>query len=403
MARQHSTIFLPVSADTYSQIVTDPLQFRDWIDSCFRDSPELFPQEFAHGYLLKDSRSSKKSGYQLRRIQCKSSGDVFTISPSVLLPYQTGFTSDVQDALFLRSFGVPYWALAKVFGKNRMYWYRLEMSIGRNSIVGTTVRQAELPRHLLADEHHQTCDGDKVYVTTTVGDGCCLGASVSKHADELGLTTAYGVFQTEAFNVDENYRPKTVTTDGWSATKLAWITLFPMIAVIRCFLHGWLAIRKVGKHLKGTFREIGKKVWDAYRSPTRPIQSQRLRRLREWAKRNVSGIVKEQILKLCSRTKEYGVAYDHPGCHRTSNLGDRVMRKMKRYWERGQHLHGGMKAAEMHCRSWALLHNFTEWSPETQKKNGGWRSPAERLNQHRYHDEWLQNLLISSSMGGCRR
>jgi hypothetical protein len=40
-----------------------------------------------------------------------------------------------------------------------MYWYRLEVALGHNSVVGTTVRRADLPRHLLADEHHQTRDG----------------------------------------------------------------------------------------------------------------------------------------------------------------------------------------------------------------------------------------------------
>jgi hypothetical protein len=31
-----------------------------------------------------------------------------------------------------------------------MYWYRLECGLGRFSVVGTTVRKAELPKHLLA-------------------------------------------------------------------------------------------------------------------------------------------------------------------------------------------------------------------------------------------------------------
>ena len=36
-----------------------------------------------------------------------------------------------------------------------MFWYRLETSLGRNSLVGTTVRNPDaLPQHLAADEHH---------------------------------------------------------------------------------------------------------------------------------------------------------------------------------------------------------------------------------------------------------
>ena len=37
------------------------------------------------------------------------------------------------------------------------------------------------------------------------------------------------------------------------------------------------------------------------------------------------------------------------------------------------------------------------------EKYGGLKSPAERLNQFSYNDNWLQNLLISGSMGGFRR
>jgi hypothetical protein len=82
---------------------------------------------------------------------------------------------------------------------------------------------------------------------------------------------------------------------------------------------------------------------------------------------------------------------------------DRVMRGMNRYFEDGQHLHGSREAGELRCRAWALRHNFRRWHPATARANGGWRSPAERLNRHRYHDNWLHNLLVSASLGGYRR
>jgi hypothetical protein len=49
-----------------------------------------------------------------------------------------------------------------------MSWYRLECGLGRFSVVGTTVRKVALPENLLADEHHQTLDGQKIYIATTV-------------------------------------------------------------------------------------------------------------------------------------------------------------------------------------------------------------------------------------------
>ena len=79
------------------------------------------------------------------------------------------------------------------------------------------------------------------------------------------------------------------------------------------------------------------------------------------------------------------------------------MRAMNRYFDGGQHLHGSLEAAERHCRAWALLYNFLPWSPATTRANNGRHCPAERLNQHRYHDNWLENLLVSASLAGFRR
>ena len=45
-----------------------------------------------------------------------------------------------------------------------MDWYRLERSLGRFSLVGTTIQAAErLPRHLVADEKHTTLIENKTY------------------------------------------------------------------------------------------------------------------------------------------------------------------------------------------------------------------------------------------------
>jgi hypothetical protein len=399
--RGSSTICLPIGKDLYEQIVDSPQEFRHFLDQSFHDMPELFPPAFASGYLLKDARVSAKLGLRLRRIECKATGAAFSIRPSFVMPYMTAVTDDVANPLFLRRFGVPYWALAHVFGRDPMYWYRLEISLGRNSIVGTTVHQADVPEHLLADEHHQKLNGEKIFIATTVAEGCCLGASVVSTADEVELTKAYQKFLAEARNVEPGYAPKSVNTDGWQATQLAWLALVPLITVLRCFLHGWLSIRDRCKKDKN-FNAVGEKVWEAYEAPNRRSFGQRLRRLREWASKMLTGIIGEKVARLCSRSEEYGKAYDHPEGHRTSNMLDRAMKPMNEYFAGCQHLHGSQEAAEKHCRAWALLFNFAPWSPTTVKANEGWRSPAERLNQNRYHDNWLHNLLVSASLAGFR-
>lgn len=99
-----------------------PPRFRAWLDAAYRDTPELFPTAFAAGYRLKDDRTSRKTGLKLRRIRCPSTGESFSVRPSFALPYQTGTRDAVQGPLFLRGFGVPFWALARVFGRGPSYW-----------------------------------------------------------------------------------------------------------------------------------------------------------------------------------------------------------------------------------------------------------------------------------------
>ena len=369
-----------------------------------KDHPELFPASIHKGYTLKDCRLPQKLLVLIRRIEIPGEGS-FSIRPSFVMPSMTGFTSEVEKGLFLRKFNVPFWALAHVFGRDPMYWYRLECALGRNSIVGTTVKSPDkLPKDLLADEKHTTIKGEKVYIATTVGKECILGAAVAQKADTGELSKAYLVFKEEALDVDPNYQPKTVNVDGWQATSQAWSKLFPGIAIILCFLHAFLKIRdRAKKKFAEVFTKISDKVWEAYKAPTKRTFSQRIRRLKEWATQQLDeNIVKEQVLKLCSRKKEFLLAYDHPHAHRTSNMLDRLMKFMDQHLFDTQYFHGSAESAQLQIRSWALLWNFCPSSPETIKKHGGKISPAERLNGFRYHDNWLPNLLVSASMGGFR-
>ena len=399
--RGSRTICLPVTEERYRELVDDSHAYRVWLQERFRLYPELFPEGFAQGFHMKDHRLSKKVQLTVRRIQLRD-GTSYSVRPSFLMPSMSARTDEVENPLFLRKFGVPFWALSHVFGHDPMYWFRLECRLGGNSIVGTTVRKTQIPEHLLADEHHQTCDGNKVYLATTVGGGCSLGVAVAESASTDDLTAAYQVFRDEARNVQPDYTPQTVNTDGWKGTQAAWLTLFPLIVVLRCFLHAWLKIRDRSKNLKEQFFELSTQVWDAYHAPNKRSFAQRLRRLATWATRHVSGVVLEAVQDLCAKKKLWLTAYDHPHGHRTSNMLDRIMRPMHRYFFDGQHLHGALETNQRHARGWALLWNFAPWNPAITKANGDWRSPAERLNKHRYHDSWLQNLLVSASLGGYR-
>ncbi|MDY0222507.1 MAG: hypothetical protein RBR67_15350 [Desulfobacterium sp.] len=402
--RNNRTICLPFSQDVYNDNIQNPETFRKCLNERIELFPELFPAEiFREGYQMKDIYHSKKMLISIRRIEI--SGIAYTVRPSFLTPYLTGLVDEVEKALFMRKFNVPFWALSHNFGKDPMYWYRIEQSLGRNSIVGTTIRQStDIPQHLAADEKHTRILGEKTYVATTVGKGCILGVAVAKNAGTEALTKAYEVYQDEAQSLQPEYSPDTVNMDGWQATRHAWKSLFPSVAIICCFLHVFIKIRdRAKKKYRDIFDEAASKLWDCYRAESKMSFSQRIRRLIEWCKKyDAPDVISAPIKKLRKNIISYKSAYDHPNAHRTSNMVDRLMQRMDRHLFSTQYFHGSMDAAQLSIRGWALIHNFAPYNPETAKKHNGFKSPSESLNQFRYHDNWLHNLYISASLGGHR-
>src|SRR5262245_3368901 len=145
MARRCSTICLPFHQALYPQLVADPTAFRQALAGFFRQMPELFPEGFDQGFLLKDLRPSRKLGLCLRRVRLKATGWPSPARPAFALPYMAGLTADVSGPLFLRAFAVPFRALARVFGRDHGHWYRLEVAPGRNSVAGAPcARRARL-------------------------------------------------------------------------------------------------------------------------------------------------------------------------------------------------------------------------------------------------------------------
>jgi hypothetical protein len=375
------------------------------VDEAYAQHPHLFPKAMGEGYKLHDTQVSTKLGVRVRRIQLKTTGEVYGICPSFVMPYMVGYTADVAHALFLQGFGVPFWALTHVFKRNDMYWYRLTTALGRNSIVGTTVIHPErLPTDLLADEKHTKHGGDKVYAAVTAGQGCVLGAAMCQGADAAALSHGYGVFAAEARNLDPDYQGETVNIDGWGATRKAWEILFPQIAIIQCFLHAFIKIRERCKKWGDLFTQIGTTVWDAYNAPNKRAFSQRIRRLREWAEETLDeGVVLDKLLALCEKAPLFAQAYDHPSAHRTSNMVDRLMRWQDRFLFNRQYFHRSWEAAELGIRAWAILRNFRPLCPRAIGTRTDGACAAERLNGLRYCESWLENLRVSSSMCGYRQ
>ncbi len=385
--------------------------FRSYLDSMIEKHPELFPSGIESGYNLHDilPESKKMKGICLRRIELKVpdsstlNNGVFTIRPSFVMPYMTGLTDDLEKALLLRSYGVPFWVLTYIFGKDDMYWTRIEQRVGHNSLVGTTVNDAaNIPLDLSADEKHTRWNGEKGYIATTIAEDCVLGASVSLKADEKNLTEAYRQFKTESQQLDADYEPQTVNTDGWTATQSAWKNLFGSITLILCFLHSFIKIRDRCKRMKEQFHLICEKAWDIYRAADAIDMMTKVTEFKEWAFENIpSGPGLEAILKLCGKSSEWDKTYAHPSAYRTSNMLDRAMDRMDRFLYNGKYFHGHLISAEYRIRAWGLYFNFCPYCPRA-KISATYQSPAHKLNGKVYHPNWLQNMMVSASMGGYR-
>ncbi|WP_231715561.1 hypothetical protein [Desulfosarcina widdelii] len=193
--------------------------------------------------------------------------------------------------------------------------------------------------------------------------------------------------------------------DGWKATRKAWKSLFPAVVIICCFLHVFIKIRDRAKKKYRDIYEnvVASKLWDCYRAKSKGSFGQRIRRLIEWCESNdAPSVIIGPLTKLRKNIASYRVAHDHPKAHRTSNMVDRLMQRMDRHLYSTQYFHGSADSAQLSIRGWTLINNFAPFNPRTANVFNGLKSPAERLNQFRYHDNWLQNLYVSASLGGYR-
>ncbi len=393
-------IVIPMTRPQYDDLWHQADRLRMFLAEWAQAAPELFPAGFDRGYRLHGlGRESRKlPGVKLRKIVL-ADGTSYRLRPSFVTSYMTGTVEDLAYPLLLATHGVPPWLLKIGFGHSEMSWYRLIERLGRNSLVGTTVRGAAgLPTHLAADEHHADWAGRKGYVATTVGGGCVLGVALTDSADDAHLQEAYGVFAAEARDIESGYAPETVNTDGRAATRNAFQALFPRVTVVLCFLHGFLKVRDRCRKA----HELHRRVWDVYRAATAEEFRRPMNEFQQWCGTQTwTASVREMLAKLWNKTESYVVAYGHPGCHRTSNAVDRPMNRLCRLMYAGRGLHGHQGSSELRLRGWALLENFRPYAPRG-KSPRAFGSPAHRLNGKHYHEHWLHNLMVSTSLMGFR-
>ena len=84
-SREKCSICIPFEKSNYDEIIKDSKKFRLHIDATMTQFPELLPVGIANGYVMKDSRKSKKPSIEIRRISI--AGKDYSVRPSFVMPY----------------------------------------------------------------------------------------------------------------------------------------------------------------------------------------------------------------------------------------------------------------------------------------------------------------------------
>ena len=116
-------ICLPFASEAqYRDYVDYPIQYRQYLTGMLGQHPELFPKDMAQGFTLHACYVSVKQDLIVRRIKLQATGAVCTLRPAFGMPYLIARPDEVENARYLRQWGVPCDALASVFGRDAMFW-----------------------------------------------------------------------------------------------------------------------------------------------------------------------------------------------------------------------------------------------------------------------------------------
>lgn len=413
-------IVIPVSLEDYREVVEDNDRFRSLLAQIHGLHPECFPPRFDADFSFKDFKYSKKMDVRIRRIRVGlgTGAHFWRVVPCDVMPYMVGRTDEVEKALFLRKFNVPFWGLEHVFGRSSNYFWRIECRMGRTSIAGSLIGRADtesdgdgdrdgtntFPEDICCDEKHGKYLGGKAYISVSAGGGCVLGAELIEGADKESLAEGYGVLQDEIEAAAPGHEIRSVNTDGFTSTIAAVREVWGGALLITCILHLYIAMRDGCKRkYREQFELVADAFWWCYEAETKRSFAQRWRAFvercdasRDWLPERIIEKVKRADVR---KQASYKAWYDRPDAHRVSVAIDRVMGSLDRRLFAMRHLRGHFVNSRLLVRAWAHLHNFCPWNPHTAKAKGA-KCPAENLTGIRYRDNWLENFRMAGSMGG---
>ena len=139
------TICLPISESIdYGELVEDREAYRQYLDQQIQAYPELFPGAIHQGYRFHGWTESLRQHLKIRRIYLPSTREAYQLRPDFVTAYMSETAEVAAKALYLKHHGISYEGIASVMGRSEMHWYRLCQSLGRASIVGSTVRPRRL-------------------------------------------------------------------------------------------------------------------------------------------------------------------------------------------------------------------------------------------------------------------
>lgn len=138
------TICLPIEAGVnYDKLVEEREAYRKYLDGQIKKHPEIFPEGIEKGYRFHGLVESSRQELKTRRIYLPSRKEAYQVRPDFVMPYMSERVELAEKGLYLRKHGLSYEGIAYVLGGSEMHWYKLCQSLGRLSIVGTTVKRAE--------------------------------------------------------------------------------------------------------------------------------------------------------------------------------------------------------------------------------------------------------------------
>ena len=137
------TICLPISEEIdYDQLVENRESYREYLDAQIAAHPELFPEAIEQGYRFHGWVESSRQHLKTRRIYLPQTKQAYQLRPDFVMPYMSETAAVAAKAMYLRQHGISYDGIAYVMGRSEMHWYRICQSLGRVSIVGSTVKNA---------------------------------------------------------------------------------------------------------------------------------------------------------------------------------------------------------------------------------------------------------------------